>query len=103
MTLNTNEITSGYIICWTNALIDNIIKINMSQTVPIHNYREEFEYLDDGVRSNDVMVLCKRIAYPVSKLQRLYVLLDEYRVSITPPLFDCNLEFVLDVINRMIY
>ena len=102
MTLNNNEITSGYIICWTNAFLDNIIKIDMSQTEP-ENFVDEFEYLEHGVMANDVIVVCKRVRYPLSKLRTLYNLLDEYRVCDTKPLFECDIDVILDVMNRTVY
>ena len=102
MTLNNNEITWGFIVCWTNAFLDNIIKINMLQTEP-ENFADEFEYLEHGVMANDVIVVCKRVRYPVSKLHALYNILDEYRVCDTKPLFDCELDVILDIMNRTVY
>ena len=102
MTPNNIEITFGYIICWTNSCLDNIIKIDMSLTEP-ENFTNEFEYQDNGVMINDVILLSKRVRNPVSKLQTLYNLLDEYRVCQTKPLFGCDVDFVLDVMNRTVY
>jgi hypothetical protein len=100
MTPNNNEF--GYIVCWTNAFLDNIIKINMSQTEP-ENSVNEFEYLERGILANDVIAVCKRVRNPVSKLNALYNLLDEYRVYQTKPLFECELDIILDIMNRTVY
>ena len=102
MTPNNNGITFGYIICRTNACLDNIIKIDMSLTEP-ENFTNEFEYRDNGVIINDVVLLCKRVWNPNSKLQTLYELLDEYRVCQTKPFFECEIDFILDIMNRTVY
>lgn len=102
MTPNNNGITFGYIICRTNDCLDNIIKIDMSLTEP-ENFTNEIEYQDNSVIINDVILLSKRVWNPASKLQSLYNLLDEYRVSQTKPLFECEIDFILDIMNRTVY
>jgi hypothetical protein len=74
----------------------------MSQTQP-ENCTDDFEYLEHGVMANDIILVCKRVRYPVSKLHTLYNLLDEYRVCDTKPLFDCEIDVILDIMNRTVY
>lgn len=74
----------------------------MSLTEP-ENFTNEFEYQDNGVIINDVVILSKRVWNPNSKLQTLYELLDEYRVCQTKPLFECEIDFILDIMNRTVY
>lgn len=58
---------------------------------------------DNSVMINDVILLSKRVRNPVSKLQTLYNLLQEYRICQTKPLFECDLVFILDVMKRTVY
>lgn len=98
MTQNDQEIRTGYISCWSNTVSGNKLKINVSEIEPSNRLD-----VQDDFRTNDVLVISKKVSYPITKLKILYAILSQYRIGTNSNLFDCEVEHILDVINTSVY